>query len=105
MSFSPADIAAMLRIYEADHHTGMDIERMSEEIYVYTGGYPFASFMKSEYRKEDGAFVEQQGRLLFLGFLRPIINGTGHYAVEPQTRKNIRMDVQVFYGSQELNTL
>lgn len=239
MSFSPADIAAMLRIYEADHHTGMDIERMSEEIYVYTGGYPylvsclckkigekgtcwdmeglrmavrdlmkerntlfedviknirnnhefsdlaeqlvvnganvvfersnplidlgemfgilrekdgrtvvsnvifetlilnyftsvrsvkalinseyldktqyiregrldmeqvvrrFASFMKSEYRKEDGVFIEQQGRLLFLGFLRPIINGTGHYAVEPQTRKNIRMDIQVFYGNQE----
>lgn len=61
----------------------------------------FAEFMKSEYRKEDGTFIEQQGRLLFLGFLRPIINGTGHYAVEPQTRKNMRMDIQVFYGSEE----
>lgn len=61
----------------------------------------FAAFMKSEYREEDGAFVERQGRLLFLGFLRPIINGTGHYAVEPQTRKNMRMDIQVFYGREE----
>ena len=37
-----------------------------------------------------------------MSFLRPIINGTGHYAVEPQTRKNNRMDIQVFYGNQEL---
>lgn len=61
----------------------------------------FADFMKSEYRKEDGGFLERQGRLLFLGFLRPIINGKGHYAVEPQTRRNMRMDIQVFYGREE----
>lgn len=61
----------------------------------------FSDFMKSEYREEDGSFIECQGRLLFLSFLRPIINGTGHYAVEPQTRKNTRMDIQVFYGNEE----
>lgn len=60
----------------------------------------FSDFMKSEYRKEDGTFIERQGRLLFLAFLRPIINGTGHYAVEPQTRQNMRMDIQVFYGNE-----
>ncbi|MDR3364573.1 MAG: ATP-binding protein, partial [Clostridiales Family XIII bacterium] len=38
----------------------------------------FAAFMKSEYRDEDGAFIERQARLLFLSFLKPIINGTGH---------------------------
>lgn len=239
MSFSPDDIATMLRAYEADHHTGMDITQMAGNLYSYTSGYPylvsslckkidekkegwnkeklwmavrdllkerntlfedviknirnnpefsdlaeqllvnganvifersnpvidlgemfgilaekdgkavisnvifetlilnyftsiratkalinseyieksqyihegrldmekvirkFAAFMKSEYRKEDGTFIEQQGRLLFLGFLRLIINGAGHYAVEPQTRKNARMDIQVFYGSEE----
>lgn len=239
MSFSPEDISTMLQAYEEEHHTGMDIRRMAEELYCYTGGYPylvsclckkidekdegwnvqslraavrdllkeqntlfedviknirnnpdfsnlaeqllvnganvvfersnptidlgvmfgilkekdgkavisnvifetlilnyftsvrstealinseyieksqyihegrldmervvrkFSAFMKSEYREEDGTFIEQQGRLLFLGFLRPIINGTGHYAVEPQTRKNMRMDIQVFYGSEE----
>lgn len=62
----------------------------------------FSAFMKAEYRDEDGRFIESHGRLLFLSFLRPIINGTGHYAVEPQTRKNNRMDIQVFYGNQEL---
>jgi hypothetical protein len=58
----------------------------------------FEAFMKSEHRDEDGDFIEHHARLLFLGFLRPIINGTGHYAVEPQTRNNRRMDVVVFYG-------
>ncbi len=61
----------------------------------------FSAFLKSEYRKEDERFIERQGRLLFLCFLRPIINGTGHYAVESQTRKNTRMDIQVFYGTEE----
>lgn len=61
----------------------------------------FAMFLKSEYRREDEGFVERQGRLLFLCFLRPIINGTGHYAVESQTRQNTRMDIQVFYGPEE----
>lgn len=80
----------------------------SKELYVHDGRLDmeyvlqrFADFMKAEYRQEDGDFIERQGRLLFLSFLRPIINGTGHYAVEPQTRKNMRMDVQVFYGSEE----
>ncbi|MBR1865164.1 MAG: AAA-like domain-containing protein [Lachnospiraceae bacterium] len=61
----------------------------------------FSSFLYSEYRDEDALFIEQQGRLLFLCFLRPVINGTGHYAVDPQTRQNDRMDIQVFYGGEE----
>lgn len=61
----------------------------------------FSAFLKAEYRDEDGKFIENHGRLLFLSFLRPIINGSGHYAVEPQTRKNNRIDIQVFYGNQE----
>jgi hypothetical protein len=41
MSFAPNEIATMLKEYEADHNTGMDIEAISEEIYEFTGGYPF----------------------------------------------------------------
>ena len=40
MSFSPAQIAAMLEEYEADHHTGMNIPDIAKEIYLYTSGYP-----------------------------------------------------------------
>lgn len=41
MDFSAGQIAEMLREYEADHQTGMDIPAMAEEIYQYTSGYPY----------------------------------------------------------------
>ncbi len=40
MSFSTEQIATMLEEYEADHHTGMDIQTIAKEIYAYTSGYP-----------------------------------------------------------------
>ncbi len=40
MSFSPDDIAGMLTDYENEHHTGMDIQKISQLIYDYTSGYP-----------------------------------------------------------------
>ena len=238
MSFSPKEISTMLQEYEADHHTGMDIEEISNVLYFYTNGYPylvswlckwvdeqgdkiwtieqvkkaqrellkqrntlfddiiknlannqelsmlikriiydgdrisytlandnvqlgvmfgilkekegsialsniifevylynyfssmeevqnvnlsvntsqfikegrldmpriltkFQEIMKAEYRREDGKFLEQQGRLLFLCFLKPIINGSGFYYVEPETRNNTRMDIVVTYGKEE----
>lgn len=58
----------------------------------------FSEFMKEEFRDEDSSFIEREGRLLFLGFLKPIINGTGHYDLESEIRGNRRMDVVVHYG-------
>jgi hypothetical protein len=61
----------------------------------------FAARLKTEYRDADSDFIERQCRLLFLCFLSPIINGTGQYVVEPQTRGNRRMDVVVFFGGEK----
>jgi hypothetical protein len=41
MSFNPVEIATMLRQYEADYQTGMDILEIAREIYEYTSGYPY----------------------------------------------------------------
>ncbi len=41
MSFSAADIEGMLREYERDYATGMDVQAVAQEIYDYTSGYPF----------------------------------------------------------------
>ena len=41
MSFSAKDIATMLVEYENDHHTGMDISGIAQEIRYYTSGYPY----------------------------------------------------------------
>lgn len=61
----------------------------------------FQALMKAEYRQEDEKFIESQGRLLFLCFLKPIINGTGFYYVEPETRTSNRMDIVVTYLEEE----
>ena len=41
MDFSAEEIALMLREYERDHTTGMDILEIAECIYEYTSGYPY----------------------------------------------------------------
>ena len=41
MSFSAGEIAEMLKNYEDDHHTGMDIGEIANLVYEYTSGYPF----------------------------------------------------------------
>ena len=41
MSFSPEQIAQMLKEYESDHRTGMNGEAVAQEIYDYTAGYPY----------------------------------------------------------------
>jgi len=40
MSFSIKQIMQMLKEYETDYHTGMDVQAVAEEIYAYTAGYP-----------------------------------------------------------------
>ena len=41
MTLSEEGIAGMLRDYENDHHTGMDIALIAKLVRDYTGGYPF----------------------------------------------------------------
>lgn len=44
-------------------------------------------------------FLEDEGRERFLTYLSPIINGTGTYSIEAQTRDRLRMDVVIHYLS------
>lgn len=41
MSFTAKDIAGMLKEYEKDWHTGMDVGQISSLLYDYTSGYPY----------------------------------------------------------------
>ena len=45
----------------------------------------------------DERFVEENGRKFFLLYLKPIINGTGNYYIEAQTRDQKRTDIIVDY--------
>ena len=48
----------------------------------------------------ENKFKEKDGREQFLLYLKPIINGTGNYYIEAQTRDQTRTDVIVDYLGQ-----
>lgn len=49
------------------------------------------------YGKSTVKFVEENGRRIFLLYLKPIINGVGNYYIEAQTRDQTRTDIIVDY--------
>ena len=53
------------------------------------------------YGDSDETFIEQEGRKYFLLYLRPIINGTGNYYIEAETREQKRTDVIVDYRGEQ----
>jgi hypothetical protein len=57
----------------------------------------FQAFMKKEYSKQDRDFLERHGRLVFLAFIKPIINGGGFDFKEPQVSEERRLDVAITY--------
>lgn len=61
----------------------------------------FQEFMYEQYRQEDERFYETNGRLIFLAYLKPILNGRGFSFVEAQTRENRRMDVVITFGARK----
>ena len=56
MSFNVHDIAGMLTEYENDHHTGMDIPKLSQLIYDYTSGYPVLVSMICKCMDKSGSW-------------------------------------------------
>lgn len=61
----------------------------------------FQEFMYEEYRREDEKFYETNARLIFLAYLKPILNSRGFSFVEAQTRENRRMDVVITFGNEK----
>jgi hypothetical protein len=57
----------------------------------------FQAFMKKEYSGKDREFVERDGRLIFLAFIKPIINGAGYDFKESQISEEKRLDVIITY--------
>ncbi len=125
MDFMPEEISAMLAEYEKDHQTGMDIDKISTQIYDYTSGYPY--LVSRLCQIADGRLAgtgdfpdlqsvwthrgiveaelllrkEPKGRRIFLMYLKPIINGTGNYYIEAQTRDMRRTDIIVDYRGEQ----
>ncbi|MGB0930549.1 MAG: GxxExxY protein, partial [Chitinophagales bacterium] len=57
----------------------------------------FQEFMKMEYSEQDQPFLEREWRLIFLAFIRPIVNGSGYTFKEPQISQEKRLDVVITF--------
>ena len=57
----------------------------------------FQQFIKENYTTQDTQFLEREGRLLFLSFLRPILNGKGFDFKEPVIGEERRIDIVITY--------
>ena len=61
----------------------------------------FAEHYAEMYSERDAEFLEREGRLLFLSYLKPLINGQGFYHIESQFTDLRRMDIVVDFGSEQ----
>lgn len=70
------------------HGGRLDMDRVLEKFTVH---------FNDIYGANNEKFLEDHGRKFFLLYLKPIINGTGNYYIEAQTRDARRTDVIVDY--------
>jgi len=75
-----------------DKTGGLDIKKVFLE---------FQGFMKENYSQKDRGFLERNGRLLFLAFIRPIINGRGFDFKEVQVSEENRLDIVVTFDNKK----
>lgn len=57
----------------------------------------FCEYFEDIYADADDKFIEDNGRRIFLIYLKPIINGTGNCYIESRTRNMKRTDVIIDY--------
>ena len=68
---------------------GLDMEKVISNFQV---------FMREQHSDKDQKFLERDGRLIFLAFLKPILNGSGFNFKEPQISDERRIDVVITYN-------
>jgi len=61
----------------------------------------FSEFYSEIFNKHDISFLEEHGRLLFLAFLKPLVNGQGFFHIESQFTDLRRMDIVVDFGQKQ----
>jgi hypothetical protein len=57
----------------------------------------FQLYMRENHSKHDRDFLEHNGRLVFLAFMRPILNGHGYDFKEVQISEERRLDVAITF--------
>ena len=68
--------------------SGLDVERILKK---------FVEHFTESFGNSTDAFVEENGRKLFMLYIRPLINGIGNYYIEARTRSMGRTDLIIDY--------
>jgi hypothetical protein len=61
----------------------------------------FKTHYSNIYTQKDLKFLERDGKLIFLTYLMPLINGKGFYHFESETRDNGKMDIVIDFLKQQ----
>jgi hypothetical protein len=61
----------------------------------------FSEHYSEIFNEKDFRFLEQNGRLIFLSYLKPLLNGIGFFHIESQFTDLRRMDIVVDVGQQQ----
>jgi hypothetical protein len=61
----------------------------------------FAKHYRDLFNESDIAFLERQGKMLFLSYIAPLLNGDGFYHLESQLSDLRRMDIVVSYNREQ----
>jgi len=61
----------------------------------------FAEHYAEMFSERDAEFIEREGRLLFLSYLKPLVNGQGFYHIESQFTDLRRMDIVVDFAREQ----
>lgn len=85
--------------------SGLGLEPETADSYLLPGNAlnmervlsKFQGYMREQYSLKDREFLERQGRLVFLAFLKPIINGRGYAFKEPELSEERRLDIAVTF--------
>ena len=106
------------RIYEQRIATYLQSKKETDEIgsvlHSYEYGYvknnqmdvrfileKFQEFMREHHSDKDSSFIEREGRMVFMSFLKPIVNGKGFMWKEPVVNDERRMDIVITFGEKQ----
>jgi hypothetical protein len=83
-----------------NHTIGQNFKLANNALNLELALLKFQVFMREQYSKQDRDFLERNGRLVFLAFMKPILNGHGYDFKEVQISEERRLDVTItFYNN------
>ena len=88
---------AKSRFYLSDYNLNKNFKLANNVLNMELILQRFQAFMQEQYSKKDRDFLERHGRLVYLAFMKSILNGHGYDFKEAQISEERRLDVAITY--------